>query len=340
MVFPALSFESSPSPDGPLANGRILGHDITQSCVISRDEARIKNVESQSADAGFQTLRKPINRSENWRSAADCLRYVDDMLRDNKIRREASGYSGSIPTIPPLRPQQLTFDDKDKPNYNHTTTNGEDEAYKLPCKDTIDLAILRCNRTYGDTGASPNRFEITRNGRRVAVVILNRPVHRLGEAVVVSVDFTGANVPCYSMRCTLESSEKIDPRFALRSPASIARATRRMHAAYSENTLYATRLSFIPVIPLSATPTFLTSMISNHWELCFEFVTSGVDPSDSYAGPMGPRLFETLDVEDRASILGPLEYIPCEAFDVSIPLTVYGGSPMEPSNDEIQGIPI
>lgn len=312
-----------------------------QPYVILRDEARIKSVESQSSETGHRTHDKLNHKSENWRSAADCLRYIDEMLRDNKIRHESNG-GGLPPSITPSRLQQLAFDDKDKLNHIQATRDGDgDEGRNLPCKDAIDLAILRGNRPSEDTGASPNRFEITRNGRRVAVVILNRPVHRLGETVVVSVEFTGANVPSYSLRCTLESSEKIDPKFALRSPASIARATRRIHTAYSENALYATRLSFTPVIPVSATPTFITSMISNQWELCFEFVTSGVHPNDHYAGPTGQKLLEPLDVDDRATIIGPLEYIPCEAFDVSIPLTVYGGNPMEPSkDDEIHGIPI
>lgn len=194
---------------------------------------------------------------------------------------------------------------------------------------------------------SPNRFEISRNGRRVAVVVLNRPAHRLGETVIATVDFEGASLPCYALRAILESSEKVAPTLAVRSEASIYRTTRKVYASCFENTLYSTRVVFTPAIPISATPTILTSGVKLEWELRFEFVTSsnnttlhedrGFEPPTTASGA---GLLEPISSNDRGTILAALENLPCESFEISIPLTVYGETVRELLPEENDGYPI
>ncbi len=102
-------------------------------------------------------------------------------------------------------------------------------------KEAIDFAILRANMTAAGQ-QSANRFEIARDGRRVGVVMLARPAYRLGEAINLVVDFTGAEVPCYAVHSALETTERVDPTLALRSEASVHRVTRKIFVSSSEST--------------------------------------------------------------------------------------------------------
>jgi hypothetical protein len=189
---------------------------------------------------------------------------------------------------------------------------------------------------------STNRFEIARNGRRIAVVVLNRPAHRLGETVIAIIDFADASLPCYALRGTLETSEKVAPALAVRSSASINRVTRRIYASCFENTLYSTRVVFSPAIPVSATPTILTSGVNLEWELRFEFVTTSSHGENEfgYYGPSGVGLLETIGEDDRGAVFSSLENLSCESFEISIPLTVYGETVREPLPEEHEGHPI
>lgn len=68
-------------------------------------------------------------------------------------------------------------------------------------------------------------------------------------------------------------------------------------------------------------------------------MTSGVhDEFD--VGPTGVDLLEAVEQDDRHTILASLEYLPCDSFEIAIPLTVYGGSTREPTTEEVRGYPI
>ncbi|KAK2802662.1 hypothetical protein FQN50_007270 [Emmonsiellopsis sp. PD_5] len=292
--------------------GGVLGHDLMRPYVLLRDEARVQKVENVPPRP---TKEKSIS-AKAWTSAPEFLSYVDEIL-DRRVRRESFNSSAS-----PM-----------DPHLGHSPLTGQ-----YTCKDAIDLAILRSNQS-SHSDRSANRFEITRNGRRIAVVILNRPAHRLGETVIATVDFSDSALPCYSLRGSLETSEKVSPTIALRSSASITRATRKIHASCFENTLFSTRVVFTPAIPVSATPTIITSGVNLEWELRFEFVTSSVHDEDEI-GASGINLLEPVERDDRGTVFASLESVSCESFEVAIPLTVYGGSVREPAGEELQGVPI
>lgn len=280
--------------------------------VILRDEAKVQKLGPTSP----VTLK---NQSINgpWNSARDFLSYVDEIL-------EQRARSNSL--FPPgaLSERRSSYDGP--------------PPHALSCKDRIDLAILRSNQA-AQSRRSPNRFEIARDGQRIAVVVLNRPVHRLGETVIATVDFGEAAIPCYAVRASLETSEKVMPTIAVRSSASIHRTTRRIHASLFENTLYATRVVFSPAIPISATPTILTSGVALDWDLRFEFVTPK-STGEHGNGPSGFRLLETMSSDDRGKVLSALEHLGCESFEISIPLTVYGETVREQSPEENIGYTI
>ena len=293
----------------------MLGHDIMRPYVLLRDEARVQKLDPKTP---FLTKSKSIS-GKVWSSSRDFLSYVDEIL-DQNSRRETPHSLGSPMEVPP----------------GHGITN---ESFS--CKDAIDLAVLRSNQTVS-SDRSANRFEISRNGQRIAVIVLNRPAHRLGEVVVATIDFSDAVLPCYSLRGSLETSEKINPSIALRSGSSISRATRRVHATCFENTLFSNRVAFAPAIPVSATPSFITSGVSLEWQLRFEFVTCSTrdDVDDVLPAPSGTGLLEPAERDDRGTVFTSVENVSCQSFEIGIPLTVYGGTVQEPGGEESRGIPI
>jgi hypothetical protein len=279
--------------------------------VILRDEARVQKIGSPpQVTAKTESISRPA-----WTSAPEFLSYVDEIL-------EQRSRSSSLKLPSTLAERRPSYD----------LTRGP-----LSCKDAIDLAILRSNQTI-NLSQSPNRFEIARGGRRIAVVVLNRPAHRLGETLIATVNLADAALPCYALRATLESSEKVAPHLAVRSGASIRRATRRVHASFFEITLYSTRVVFSPAIPISATPTTLTSGVNVEWELRFEFVTS--TRGQLGAGPSGVRLLETVSEDERGATMSALEHLGCESFEVAIPITIYGETVRERLPEENEGHPI
>ena len=191
---------------------------------------------------------------------------------------------------------------------------------------------------------APNRFEIARGGFRVAVVTLDRPLHRLGETITAAINFSEGELPCLNLRATLETTEKVNPALAVRSTASVNRVTRKVYAAHSENTLSAQRVVFCPSIPLTATPTFLTSGVNLDWSLRFEFSTAKLPISLEDEPSMTrkiPELLEEITADERGVVSAAVETIECESFEVVIPITVFGDVVMDrEKEDEIISMPI
>ena len=191
-------------------------------------------------------------------------------------------------------------------------------------RNTHKRNLVDSSRAMVTKSSSPSKrcatsFQIQRGGSRVATVFLTRSSFRLGETVSIIVDFQGAGVPCFTIYVSLETSETVDPGIALRSSTSIQRATRRIHGQVSENTVCAQRSTFAFMIPITTTPGFITSGVSLEWSLRLEFVTGRdinqhVDPK---------YLFENILEDDRGNIVLGSQDLPCEIFDVKVPLEVH-----------------
>ncbi|KAJ5618445.1 hypothetical protein N7528_007088 [Penicillium herquei] len=277
--------------------GDVLGHDLMSPYVLLRDEAKVQKVGPETP-----VVSQPQSLSGLWNSAGDFLSYVDEIL-DQRARSNSL-----FPTWYPSR---------------------ETDKLRRTSPSVVLNQAVQSRR-------SPNRFEIARDGRRIAVVVLNRPVHRLGETIIATVDFGNAAIPCYAVRASLETSEKVVPTLAVRSNASIHRTTRRIHASLFENTLHATRVVFSPAIPITATPTILTSGVTLDWDLRFEFVTPNA-LNENAQGPSGTKLLEVVSSDDRSTTLSAMEHLGCESFEISIPLTVYGETVREHLPEENEG---
>ncbi|KAF2872908.1 Rgp1-domain-containing protein [Massariosphaeria phaeospora] len=310
--------------------------------IILRDQARTASVDSPAVGLKTPPLKKPAATeiATNTPAFNDFLEYVDNLL-DRPRHNSSMGLLSPTGTIP-----------------------GRSSIVEEPqtMKETIDLAILRSNLT-GAENQSANRFEIARSGQRVAVIMLARPAYRLGETMSAVIDFTNAVIPCYSLHVSLDSAEKVDPAIALRSNASIYRVTRKVHAALSENALFAQRLAFALTIPPSATPEFITSGVSLEWKLRIQFITPRLTPHEDSGGGGGSEearggagrgggggaapawhddLLEEIASDDRGVVLAAAERLPAESFEVQVPVRVYGavsGAPEATVADD-EGRPI
>ncbi|KAJ6439568.1 intracellular protein transport protein (Sat1) [Purpureocillium lavendulum] len=286
--------------------GEILGHDLMSPYILLRDEAMVKTL---GKGKKAHSDRRP---SDSPATMNDFLAYVDELATRP---RDVAGGTLLSPTESQGARRQSSFEDA------------------TSAKEAIHLAIMRSNQA-GEGQQSPNRFEIARNGQRVGVVMLTRPAYRLGEVITMAIDFTDADIPCYAVHATLETSEKVDSSLALRSESSIHRVTRKVYVASSEAALYSRRVVFTPTIPISATPEFVTSGVSFEWTIRVEFVVpyQGTQGPDTGEPRTAHPLLEQISQDEKGGlVLVAMENLACESFDVSVPLRVYGavGSGLE-----------
>jgi len=301
-----------------LGRGEILGHDLMSPYIILRDQARTSSIDtSSSATNGDAGKTGSLNIKSHAAEFKDLIDYVDNLL-ERPRQNSSLGLLSPTGTIPGRSPS-LT-----------------EEPQSM--KEVIDFAILRSNLT-GVANQSANRFEIARSGRRVAVIMLARPAYRLGETISAVIDFTNSDIPCYSLHVSLETSEKVDPAIALRSNASIYRVTRKVHASFSENALFAQRLSFSPTIPPNATPEFITSGVNLEWKIRVEFITPRLTHEDGEQ-PYWDDLLEEIGTDDRGLMLAAAERLPAESFEVQVPVRIYGAVNGATESVDMEGLPV
>ena len=296
-----------------VGNGEVLGHDLMSPHTFLQNTASISSVvmaPKARVIPGDPTLPTVSNSSPTI-----FLSYVGKVL-DTALLKSGLGL---------LSPTETA-------SQSYTPMTEE------PCtmRESIDIAILRSNITTS-SNRSANRFEIARNGKRVAVILLARPAYRLGEAVVITVDFEETGVSCFSLHTTLETVETIDPAIALRSKASVQRATRRIHASHFESTIAARRIFFSPMIPTVSTPEFVTSGINLEWILRFEFVTAQLSGKTTEEAA---ELMEEVARDERGSVHAAVQGLSCETFDVTVPLKVYGATAKTDEKTEAGDFPI
>ena len=277
-----------------------------QPYVILQDKARKRSIDS-GLEPGNVSGKSQHRDSPDF--DARFTTYASSMLDPKSRRQSSTGIDD---------PARLT----------PTTATGSQVA----CKEAINSAILRSNQTSLPSDKSQNRFDIARNGMRVGAVILNRPLHRLGETIFAVVDLSRGEIPIFSVRCMLETIEKVDPSIALRSETSITRVTRRIHAASSENALFAKSLVFSPTIPVAASPSLLTSAIELEWRLRFEFATTRAGHEEDFAS--GADLLEEVGRDERGLSLAAVETMLSETFEIAIPLTVFGDAVKDSGEEE------
>ena len=284
-------------------HGELLGHDLMNPYIILRDQARVKLIDSRSTSSSDLTKKLEVKTAPrpNESTLGNFLQYANELLTRP---RENSSHGLLSPTERRDRRQSIV----------------EEPA---TAKEAIDMAVLRSNVT-SSSQQSANRFEIARSGKRVAVIMLARPAYRLGESVTAAIDFTDADIPCYAVHMSLESSEKVDHSIALRSEASVLRVTRKVYVSRSESTLFARRVAFSPTVPLTATPEFITSGVSLEWKVRIEFVTPRLSSEPNEIMATKEDLLEEISRDERGVTLASAEVLDCESFEIAVPIRVYG----------------
>ncbi|KAI8934833.1 hypothetical protein NX059_008514 [Plenodomus lindquistii] len=299
------------------SRGEILGHDLMSPYIILRDQARTKTLDPATHTKSPSLVKKPSTSAKpDENTFSDFLQYVDNLL-DRPRQNSSMGLLSPTGTVP-----------------GRSSISEEPQTMK----DAIDTAILRSNLT-GAANQSANRFEIARSGKRVAVIMLARPSYRLGETMSAVIDFTDSHIPCYSIHVSLETSEKVDPAIALRSNASIYRVTKKVHASFSQNALFARKLAFSPTIPPNATPEFITSGVSLEWKLRVEFITPRLVHEDGQEASWDD-LLEEISRDDRGVILAAAQRLPAESFEIQVPIRVYGAVSGVAEEMDEEGLPV
>ncbi|KAE8853607.1 hypothetical protein HRS9122_00599 [Pyrenophora teres f. teres] len=298
------------------SRGEILGHDLMSPYIMLRDQARTACIDPSTSAKSSPTKKSAPSGKPDEDTFGEFLEYVDNLL-DRPQQNSSMGLLSPTGTMP------------------GRSSFGEEPQ---TMKEVIDTAILRSNLT-GAANQSANRFEIARSGRRVAVIMLARPSYRLGETMTAVIDFADSHIPCYSIQMSLETSEKVDPAIALRSNASIYRVTKKVHASFSENALFAQKLAFSPTIPPNATPEFITSGVSLEWKLRIEFITPRLTHEDGGQATWDD-LLEEISSDDRGIILAAAQRLPAESFEVQVPIRVYGAVSGAPEVPEPDGLPV
>lgn len=316
-VFPAVDPE-----------GEILGHDLMQPHVILKDLAKVRPLDNPELDQ----IEDQSTTNDVEASNANFVDFVDRLLDRNRRRQSSSSLM-----MEAFKP-----------------SGGPVGSMQSQTLKNIDQAIMTSNHlgTSSDSSTSPNRFEIASGGRRIAVVNIDRPLHRLGETVTVVVDFSKSDVVCSTLRATLETCENVESSLAVRSSATISRITRKIYASHAENVLFVQRSVFTPAIPVLVSPTFLTSGVSLDWHIKLEFgtvrspelrdTTEGQGKTAEKGVRGKPSLLEELLDDERGVIEVAVENLECDTFEVTIPLTVYGDvvSDGNASADDVIGVPI
>lgn len=307
------------------SDGEILGHDLMQPHVILKDLAVTRQVDNDEQDyAVNQPTMNEIDASNT-----KFLEFVDSLLDRNRRRQSSSSIMME----------------------SFKSTVGNIGSTQNEMLKAIDHAIMTSNYigVASDTSTSPNRFEIASGGRRIAVVTIDRPLHRLGEEVNVVVDLSNSEVVCSSLRATLETCERVDPSVAVRSAATITRVTRKIYVSRAENVLLAQRSVFAPTIPVSVSPTFMTTGVSLDWYVKLEFGTvrspEEVEAQQNDSDPatnIKPSLLENILEDERGIVSVAVESLDCDTFEVSIPITVYGDVVEDGSinTNDVHGLPI
>ncbi|KAF4551979.1 Rgp1-like protein [Elsinoe fawcettii] len=257
-------------------DGDILGHDLMAPYILLNDVATSSLLPIDVDLTTIFTSPTPTERNKSPSAGQeDFLRYTTRLLAE-----QPSG----APLVSPSAITERRF--------------STDVPIPKTMKERIDLAIFRANQTSSSSGSaqSSNRFTIARAGQHVGVLTILRPAFRLGETVLVKIDFRppvpsantahpagapvasmqGTGLSTYLVTISLETSERVDPSLALRSATSIARVTRKVHASATETVLFAGQACFGLEIPTGATPSFETTGVRLDWRVRVEFTTSVV----------------------------------------------------------------
>ncbi|KAA8916000.1 hypothetical protein TRICI_001815 [Trichomonascus ciferrii] len=280
-------------------------HNLEEPIVQKADEAQITPLSDRKhsmkslfahTKSSQQESKKPISHSSN----EDLRAYIDSLLSTSSHQ----AYSGSL---------------TGRRTSSIPTTSSDDRA-NFSCRDNIEF-FVRYQHLDAEKPFKSN-FEIGRGGHRIASASLCKPVFRVGEDIVLLLDFSDAVLSCYHVTASLETTEQVSPDVAKRSEQETQMATRRIFSQLAQATFSNSKTHFDFTIPSTATPEFTTSDISLSWSIKLDFITS---PQQQ----VSKSILKSIHADDNGDLKTPLRVLECETFSARIPLHVY------PTNHDI-----
>lgn len=280
-------------------------HPLEEPIVLKTDEAHITPLSDRkySMKSLFahtksqQESKKPTSHSSN----EDLQAYIDSLLSTSSHQAYSGSLTGrrtsSIPTI-----------------------SSSDDKTNFSCRDNIEF-FVRYQHLDAEKPFKSN-FEIGRGGHRIASASLCKPVFRVGEDIVLLLDFSDAVLSCYHVTASLETTEQVSPDVSKRSEQETQVATRRIFSQLAQATFSNSKTHFDFTIPSTATPQFTTSDISLTWSIKLDFITSTQQQTSK-------SILKTIHADDNGDLKIPPRVLECETFSARIPLHVY------PTNHDI-----
>jgi len=196
--------------------------------------------------------------------------------------------------------------------------NNEGSSYNCP-SSYLDSALQVLQIV---TSSRHQKFYNVTNARgHVVKFCIFKQAYKLGEDIVGSLDFSGANVPCLQYAVTLQSVEEVSAecrKIESQKPSiSSFSKTHEMCVGYGQT-------HFVLPVPLQVTPSFYTEIVSLKWRLHFEFVTSTEEGSEG--GMMKPKEKPKKDDMNGAVWSGPTD-IHIETMVWDLPIKLYPNLP-------------
>lgn len=181
-----------------------------------------------------------------------------------------------------------------------------------------------------------NTYNVTLPEGSVVKITINKTNYKIGDKLVVFLDFTDAQVPCVEFKVTLQSEEIISEE--CRKKNNQTQPGVHSHVELKESSLFIKKTDLTIQIPVHITPTFVTDIISLRWRLHFDFALSKtpipkIQRSSDPAMSVSWRPSDSLTVEvigwDLPIVIHPFD--PFVASDV-IYLSSTTGTSQKPNN--------
>lgn len=245
--------------------GQQYTHDLKMPIVLQRDQATVVQLPS-----------------DRHMSAEQVTKYV--ALKTSKGPVGSAGPLDGQANFASYVKELLSSDDTMKRTVLARHLSNDDTAIRSPITSQENIEYFsRYQHMTNPKQAVKSRFDIGRSGKRIATVLLSKPVYRIGENVVILVDYKNADLKCYRITASLETEEAINTSVLKSFKESTGTATsglntptstRRIYSQSTISTYALSRSTFEFTIPATATPQFSTSDIALKWNLKLDFITS------------------------------------------------------------------
>ena len=262
--------------------GQQYTHDLQMPIVLQKDVATVVQLPSER----YMSLEKALSYTPSKTSKS----LTDSPLTEDDKPSFESYLEG------------LLLGDEDTKNKLLSQQDPSAKPRRLSTpQDNIEF-FSRYQQSLNAQRVLKSRFDIGRSGKRIATLILSKPVYRVGDDIVFVVDYSSAALKCFHITASLETEEAIssdvlkqfkdqqleNPHAPLPS-IDTSSMTRRVYSQSTMSTYSLSRSTFEFTIPATATPQFSTSAIALKWILKLDFITSPALPDEDEISASQPK---------------------------------------------------